>query len=76
MVDLVAAEGDIPGAPLTDEERRILASDSAMSDELAAKARSLIDCVLDKQVEDDRSRSPQLRQRRAWLGPLIPHGQI
>jgi hypothetical protein len=53
MVDLLAAEGEIVGTPLTEDEREMLAGAGAISDELSAKARVLVEHIFDKQIDED-----------------------
>lgn len=55
MVDSLAAEGEVAGTPLTEEERGILAGYGALSDELSAKARLLVGRILEKQTEEDQN---------------------
>jgi len=49
MVDLLAAEGQTRGMPLTEGERSILAGEGPVSDDLAAKARRLITEILERE---------------------------
>jgi hypothetical protein len=64
MVDLLAAEGNILDAPLSEEERESLVCSGGVSDELASKAKYLITHILDSeknQVSDPRSFSNSMR---------------
>jgi hypothetical protein len=56
MVDLLAAEGEVVGVPLTDEEREILAGDGAMSEELRLKAHLLVGSMFDGKTGEDSDR--------------------
>ncbi len=53
MVNLIAAEGDILNAPLTNEECGILEGDSAVSPELSAKAKYLIAHIFEIEKQED-----------------------
>ena len=53
MVSLLAAEGEVAGMPLTEEDCRILAGYERMSNELSAKAHFLVGRILDKRTAGD-----------------------
>jgi hypothetical protein len=53
MVKLLAAEGEILGTPLTDEECETLAGNFAISDELSSKAKFLISRIFENEKQGD-----------------------
>ena len=59
MVDLLAAEGDVIGSPLTTDERELLAGQGQLPDELQQKARSLVGRMLDQDRCGARDEDPR-----------------
>jgi hypothetical protein len=75
MVQLVAAQAEKTGVPLTDEERRMLLTDAIpgdgmpgdeASEQLDAKARKLIEQTFDAEVEPDDPKN--LGNSLQWAG--------